>query len=526
MNFLDYMVNNSQQIYNLFIEHIELTILSVVLAIIIGVPIGVLVSHFSKINKPIMAVANIVQAIPSMALLGFLIPFLGIGILPSVFMVVIYSLLPIIKNTFTSISGINPQMVEAAEGIGMTRMQILFKIQIPMALPVIMAGIRISAVTAVGLMTIAAFIGAGGLGFLVFSGIRTANNYQILAGAIPACILALLIDFAASIIEKAVVPYGLNLKNKKSSKKERIFHKAIIIITIAIIGFTFFNATKDALRSKKNIVTIASKDYTEQEILGHMLGELIQEKTDLKVEKKLALGGTQVIFGAINKGEIDMYMDYTGTIYSDILKYDPIKNKVKANEIFPVCKKEIEEKYNLFIGNELPFNNTYALGIREEMAKKYNINSISDLIPLSKELVLSPTLEFINREDGLIGLKDKYKGLNFKKTLGIDGSPRYIALKHKKTDVTDVWVTDALIKEFDIRVLKDDKEFFLPYHAVLVVRKELVEKYPELKEITKDLEKLLTDKVMGGLNHQVDILKRKPNEVAHEFLVKNNLIKK
>ena len=182
MNFLNYLIVNSDQILTLLIEHVNLTILSVSLAILIGVPLGILISHFSKVNKPIMILANVIQAVPSMALLGFLIPFLGIGVVPSVFMVVLYSLLPIIKNTFTSISGINPQVIEAAEGIGMTKFQILFKVQIPMALPVIMAGVRISAVTAVGLMTMAAFIGAGGLGYLVFSGIRTANNFQILAG--------------------------------------------------------------------------------------------------------------------------------------------------------------------------------------------------------------------------------------------------------------------------------------------------------------------------------------------------------
>ena len=526
MNFLDYLISNNQQICDLFIQHIELTIISVVLAIIIGVPIGILVSHFSKINKPVMAIANIVQAIPSMALLGFLIPFLGIGILPSVFMVVIYSLLPIIKNTFTSISGINPQMIEAAEGIGMTKLQILFKVQIPMALPIIMAGIRISAVTAVGLMTIAAFIGAGGLGYLVFSGIRTANNYQILAGAIPACILALIIDFVAAIIEKAVVPYGLNLKNKKTSKKEKTFHKFVIITTLVVIGFTFFNASKKILDSKKETVVVASKDSTEQEILGNIIAELIEKNTNIDVKRKFSLGGTHVIFGAINSGEIDMYMDWTGTIYSDILKHDPIKNKIKASEVYPVCKKEIENNYNLFLGNQLPYNNTYALGVREEFAQKYNIDSISDLVPLSSKLVLSPTLEFINREDGLIGLKNKYKGLNFKSVVAIDGSPRYGALKYGESDVTDVWVTDGLIKEFNIKVLKDDKEFFLPYHAALLIRKDTLKRYPQLENITKDLEVILTDDVMSGLNHQVDVLKRNPSDVAHDFLIKYKLIGK
>ena len=209
MEFLEYISDNIEEIISLLIEHIELTFLSVLLAIIIGVPIGILISYVKKINKPVLGIASVIQAIPSMALLGFAIPFLGIGTTPAIVMVVLYSLLPIIKNTFTGISNIDSNMIESATGIGLTKWQILVKIQIPLALPVIMAGIRISAVTAVGLMTMAAFIGGGGLGYLVFSGIRTVNNYQILAGAIPACLLALAVDYIIGIVEKLVTPISL-----------------------------------------------------------------------------------------------------------------------------------------------------------------------------------------------------------------------------------------------------------------------------------------------------------------------------
>ncbi len=162
---ISYMSQNSSQIISLLLEHIEMTVIAVVCAILIGVPLGILISYIKKLGKPIMGVANIIQAIPSMAMLGLAIPLLGIGVLPAVVMVTIYSLLPIIKNTYTGISSIDPDLVEAAAGIGLTKWQVLSKIKIPMALPVIMAGVRISAVTAVGLMTMAAFIGAGGLGF-------------------------------------------------------------------------------------------------------------------------------------------------------------------------------------------------------------------------------------------------------------------------------------------------------------------------------------------------------------------------
>ncbi|MGL6221248.1 MAG: ABC transporter permease, partial [Lacrimispora sphenoides] len=161
MNFWNYIISNYPQILSLLIEHLKLTAISVGLAILIGVPLGIFISFAAKASKPILAVANVIQAIPSMALLGFMIPLLGIGVIPAIVAVVLYSLLPIIKNTYTGIDNINPQTLEAAKGIGLTPFQVLTKVQIPLALPVIMAGVRIASVTAVGLMTMAAFIGAG-----------------------------------------------------------------------------------------------------------------------------------------------------------------------------------------------------------------------------------------------------------------------------------------------------------------------------------------------------------------------------
>ena len=204
MKLFNYLIENKEQIISLCIEHIKLTSLALLIAIIIGVPIGILISYKKKLNKPVLGITSVAQAIPSMALLGFMIPFLGIGTIPAIVVVVLYSLLPIIKNTYTGISNIPSSTIEAATGIGLTKAQILTKIQIPEALPIIMAGVRISSVSAVGLMTMAAFIGGGGLGYLIFSGIRTVNNYQILAGAIPACILALLVDYFFGAIEKLV----------------------------------------------------------------------------------------------------------------------------------------------------------------------------------------------------------------------------------------------------------------------------------------------------------------------------------
>ena len=160
-----YMTQHASQIFGYTITHIEMTSIAVGVSILIGVPLGILIGYVRGLNRPVIAIANIVQAIPSMALLGLCIPLLGIGRLPSIVMVIIYSLLPIIKNSYTGITNIDPLLVESSVAIGMTRWQVLSRVKLPLALPVIMAGVRISAVTAVGTMTMAAFIGAGGLGY-------------------------------------------------------------------------------------------------------------------------------------------------------------------------------------------------------------------------------------------------------------------------------------------------------------------------------------------------------------------------
>jgi len=219
--FWNYLTGNYQQILNLLGEHLYLSIISVLIAIIIGIPLGILISNEPKLSKPIIGTTNVIQAVPSLALLGFLIPFIGIGSAPAIVMVVLYSLLPIVKNTYTGLTNIDGDILEAAKGIGLTKSQTMRKVQLPLAFPMIMAGIRISAVTAVGLMTIAAFVGAGGLGYLVFSGVQTVDNNMILAGAIPACILALLIDFIVGKLETSLSFTNKQQASIKSGKKAK-----------------------------------------------------------------------------------------------------------------------------------------------------------------------------------------------------------------------------------------------------------------------------------------------------------------
>lgn len=517
--FISYMITNKDEVLSLFLEHIELTVIALFAAILIGVPLGILISYIKPTSKPVLAFANLVQAIPSMALLGLTIPILGIGIKPAIFLVVIYSLLPIIKNTYAGLMNISPQTLEAAEGIGLTKWQILFKVRIPMALPIIMTGVRVSAVSAVGLMTLAAFIGGGGLGYLVYSGIRTVDNIKILAGAIPACILALLVDKVFSAIENLVTPISLmegtdkNLKVKRKKKDKWIV--VISVILIIVLFITSFIQPKE-----KSSITLATMDFTENEILAYMMEDMIENELGESVEVIPDLGGSSVCMSSIQTGEIDGYVEYTGTIFVNILNQAAISD---VEQVYEESKIGMKEKYDLEVLPSLNVNNTYTLSTTKEIANKYNLKTISDLSKVSDNLTIVSTLSFLNREDGLKAVKKLY-GMEFKEEIGVDGTPRYTALLNGEGEIIDAYSTDGLLKKFDLTVLEDDLGAFPPYYAVPVFRSETLEKYPELTGITEQLASVLTTEKMAELNYLVDEDGMDSETVAYNFLKESNLL--
>ena len=524
MNFLKYVTENYHYIFNLTFEHIKLTFIAVFFAIIIGIPLGILINNYKNLSKGIIGIINLIQAVPSLALLGLFIPLLGIGVLPAIVVVILYSLLPIVKNTYTGLSAINPQTLEAAKGIGLTRFQRLFKVKLPLALPIIMAGIRISAVTAVGLMTIAAFIGAGGLGDLIFAGIQTVNYNKILAGAVPACILALAIDFIAGKIENLVTPLAFKSGNVEISEKSIIRNRKIrkySLITAVFIGFIFIFSVMASIAENKKKITVGSKNFSEQVILGNIISDLIEEHTDLKVDRKLSLGSTQITFSGIINDEIDIYVEYTGTGLVNILN---MPGSSDPDVTYNTVKKVFDEKYHIKWLKPLGFNNTYTIATTKEIKEKYNLHKISDLKAVSDTFTMSPTIEFSNRKDGLLGFMKAYD-MKFKSINPVDGAMRYSAIESGKSQIIDAFSTDGLLLAFNLEVLEDDMNFFPPYYAVPIIREAVLIEHPDLEEVLNMISGKLDDKTMRALNYKVDKLGEDPAKVAHEYLVENGLVK-
>lgn len=514
--FFNYMVASRAEVLGLFFDHIQLTVMALLVAILIGIPLGILISYVKPAGKPVMAFANLVQAIPSMALLGLAIPFLGIGTKPAVFLVVIYSLLPIIKNTYAGLMNIDKQTLEAAEGIGFTKWQILFKVRVPMALPVIMAGVRISAVSAVGLMTLAAFIGGGGLGSLVYAGIRTVDNTKILAGAIPACILALLVDRIFAAVETIVTPLSLMVGGTKQERIKRKKRDKIVALVSVILVAALGGVSVAAPKNNADIV-IGSMDFSENEIFAYMLAESIETDLGISVETIMDLGGSSICFSSIQTGDIDGYVEYTGTAYVSILKQEAISD---VEKVYEDTKSGLKELYDLDVLSSLNVNNTFTLSTTKEIAEKYGLEKISDISKVNGQLRAVTTITFINREDGLPAVKDMYN-ITFASESGVDGAPRYTALLNGEGDVIDAYSTDGLLKKFDLVVLEDDKGVFPPYYAVPVFRSEVTEEYPEIATIAEDLASVLSTEKMLELNYLVDEEGQDAAEVAHNFLMEN-----
>jgi len=274
-------------------------------------------------------------------------------------------------------------------------------------------------------------------------------------------------------------------------------------------GFSEKNKVQD-----KNIIRIASKNFTEQLILAEMMAQMIEKRTHLSVDRKFNLGGTIICHQALTRGEIDLYAEYTGTGLMAILKL-PVMNN--PNEVYQLVSEEYLNRFNLIWLKPFGFNNTYTLTVRKQDAKKKQWEKISDLTPMSSNLVAGFSGEFQERPDGYPGFQEVY-GFKFGKLHDLDPGLIYEALAKGAVDVIDGYLTDGRIPAYNLISLKDDKKFFPPYYAAPVVRKETLSTYPELREALAPLGSLIDNSTMRVLNYAVNGNRREISELVTEFL--------
>jgi len=514
VSFVNFLLSNGHEALELVLEHLFLVVVSTGIAILIGVPLGILLTRKPGLSKPVLGFANIMQTVPSLALFGFLIPLNlylfhvkivgGIGARTAIVALVLYSLLPIIRNTYTGISGVDPAIREAGKGMGMTDRQLLFQVELPLALGVIIAGVRVATVICVGTATIAAAIDAGGLGRYIFRGLRANDNVLILAGAVPAALIALAADVLLGTVER-VMRLGDAVKGK------RILWGAVLaLVLVGMIGVTNLFSGKGADR-----IAVGSKDFTEQVILGELLAQAVETKTALKVERRFDLGGA-LAHEALVAGEIDIYVEYTGTALLAILKGRPSGD---PQEVFTRVKADYASRFNLEWAEPLGFNNTFAILVRGADAQKLGLQTVSDAAKISAQWRAGFGQDFMSRADGYPGFAKTY-GFRFQETREMDLSLTYRALAEKQVDLIAGNSTDGLISRYGLFQLADDRHYFPPYDAVPVARQSALDKHPELRGVLKQLGGILTVDEMRKLNYAVDGEKRQAKDVVGEFLAR------
>ncbi|RQW20390.1 ABC transporter permease/substrate-binding protein [Bacillus sp. C1-1] len=493
-----------------FWEHLQLSLISLLVAVAIAIPIGIVLTRYTRYSEYVIGIAAVLQTIPSLALLGFLVLFVGIGTTPAIIALTAYALLPVLRNTYTGIKEVDPALVEAARGMGMNSRKRLLKVELPLAMPTVMAGIRTSMVLIVGTATLAALVGGGGLGQIIMLGIQRTSNEYILFGALPATLLALFFDFV------------LRFTERRSEKKGTGSYKPMLAVVLIALLIVTIPPTVNAVRGVGQAdIVIGGKMGPEPPILANMYKELIEQETDLEVEVIAPLGTTSVNFNALEVGDIAIYPEFTGTVLADLLNIENFS--YDERESFEQARDEMYEQLGHTLLEPMGFQNTYAIAMPRALAEELEVETISDLEPYANELEAGFTFEFADREDGYAGFEDVY-GFSFDNVTTIDVSTRYQAISNGSIQLSDVFSTDPQIVEYDMVVLEDDATLFPPYQAAPLVSNHAISEYPELEAILNQLAGIGSEDEISELNYRVDINDEDPAAVARDFLNEKGLL--
>lgn len=517
MSFWNFLQQNWPELLTRLREHFELVMIATLVAVAIGIPTGVLLTRKRSLRGPILGIANVMQTIPSLALFGFLIPLKyvgGIGTRTAIVALVVYSLLPIIRNTVTGILGVDPNVREAAVAMGMTGRQILWQVELPLAMSVIVTGVRVAMVIAIGVTTIAAAVGAGGLGVFIFRGIRQFDNNLLLAGAVPAALLALTADFGLGLLER-----HFSVARRRKASRTSVLKKLVLVaaglIAIAAIYAGWRDSRSHTSQTTSARVVVGSKDFTESAILGEIVAQMLEAR-GVAVERNFELGGN-LPHDALLVGKIDLYPEYTGTSYTAILKHAPITD---PRAVYEQVKKEYAEKFNVAVSEPLGFDNTFAILVRGAEARRLKLKTISDAVPHARNWRAGFGQDFMSRADGYPGFAKAY-GLKFAEPpREMDLSLTYIALASGKVDLIAGNSTEGRIAALDLVQLEDDRHYFPPYEAVYLVRSDSLARVEALREVLAKLAHAIPTEEMRQLNYEVDANKRSTADVVRDWIRK------
>lgn len=445
-----------------FGSHVKVSALALALGLVVSLPLAFLCVRRPKLRAVALALTSIVQTIPGLALLALFYPLLlalaaltdrmfgfsfsALGLLPSVLALALYSMLPVLRNTITGLSSIDPAVEEAATGVGMTRRQALWMVELPLALPIIMAGVRTAAVWVIGTATLSTPIGQTSLGNYIFTGLQTQNWVFVLFGCAAAAVLALAVDQLLALMETGV----------SARKRGRVISGAIGLAVIVSLAFVpSFSRTKSSY-------VIGAKPFAEQYILGSLIGQRIAESGMSAVLREGL--GSAVVFDALAAGDIDIYVEYSGTIWANQMKRRDVRPR---EQVLAEVKQWLTDKYGIVLPGGLGFDNAYTLAITRKRAQQDNIKTLGDLARFSANLTIASDYEFFGRPEWT-ALRATY-GLLFKEQKTMQPEFMYPAVAGGDVDVISAYTSDGRIAQYDLAAIADDRHAIPPYDAIILI---------------------------------------------------------
>jgi len=441
--------------------HVAVSVAALLLGLAISLPLALLATRRPALRGALLGFASIVQTIPSLALLALFYPLLlglaalcermfgasfsALGFLPSVLALTLYSMLPVLRNTVTGLLGIDPAIHEAAQGVGMTRRQSLFMVELPLAMPVIMAGIRTAAIWVIGAATLSTPIGQTSLGNYIFTGLQTQNWVFVLFGCVAAAVFALLVDQLLALVES-----GLTHR-----KRGRVITGIVGLLLVVVA------ALAPSLSVARTTYTIGAKPFAEQYVLAALIEQRLRN-AGLSASVREGLGSA-VIFNALRAGEIDAYVDYSGTIWTNQMQRNDVKPR---DEVLAEMSTWLARDGIKLVGG-LGFENAYALAMPRAKAERLGVKSIADLVGRAPNLSIAGDYEFFGRPEWT-AIKSAY-GVNFREQRQMQPEFMYQAVARGEVDVIAGYTSDGRIAQHNLVVLEDPKHAIPPYDAVLLV---------------------------------------------------------
>jgi osmoprotectant transport system permease protein len=442
-------------------NHVRVSLTALTLGLVVSLPLAIAARNRPVMRSALLGVASIVQTVPGLALLALFYPLLlalaslslawfgsgfsAFGFLPAVLALALYSMLPVLRNTITGLRGVDAGIVEAAQGVGMTRRQSLFMVELPLALPVIMAGIRTAAVWVIGTATLSTPIGQTSLGNYIFAGLQTQNWVCVLFGSLAAAVLALAVDQLLALIET-----GLRQRSRARAVSGAIGMAALIAATLV-----------PSLARSPSSYIIGAKTFAEQYVLSALIAQRLQA-AGLSATTREGLG-SNVIFDALVSNDIDVYVDYSGTLWLNQFHQTDIKPR---EELLRELKTKLAQQ-NVTLLGELGFENAYALVMPRKRAAALGIHSIADLASHATTMSIAADYEFFSRPEWA-GLRKAYR-LSFRAQRQMQPDFMYAAVASGEVDVIAGYTSDGLIAKDDLVVLDDPRHVIPPYDAIVLL---------------------------------------------------------